>query len=158
MNIISAYSKSTVSIFRTLKKCRETCRGRSSLLFLVWICVLRRAERVRTGRCWTCCTAWRARWRPWTWAGRRARLTCAPPSRAWSGSWARTRAPSPGTTCRLIVLSSIRFVSALLSSVADPGCLSRIRIFFHPGSAWQNLSILTQKIFTVLSSRKCYID
>jgi hypothetical protein len=46
-------------------------------------------------------------------------------------------------------------------SVADPGCLSRIR-FFHPGSrikkipvsgpASKNLSILTQKLF--LSSRK----
>ncbi len=49
----------------------------------------------------------------------------------------------------------------LVCSVADPGCLSRIRLFpiqnpgsefFHPGSASKNLSILTQKWF--LSSRK----
>ncbi len=44
------------------------------------------------------------------------------------------------------------------SSVADPGCLSRMRIFsipdlnfFHPGSASKNLSILTQKIYSKLS-------
>jgi hypothetical protein len=39
-------------------------------------------------------------------------------------------------------------------NVADPGSLSRNRIFFHPGSASKNKSILTQKLF--LSSRKYY--
>jgi hypothetical protein len=44
------------------------------------------------------------------------------------------------------------------NSVADPGCLSRIRIFsipdpnfFYPGSASKNLSILTQTIVSKLS-------
>jgi hypothetical protein len=39
-------------------------------------------------------------------------------------------------------------VDSVGSSVADPGCLSRIRIFSisDPGSASKNLSILTQKI------------
>ncbi len=46
------------------------------------------------------------------------------------------------------------------TSVADPGCLSRIRLFsiadptfFHPGSTSKNLIILTQKKW-FLSSRK----
>ncbi len=50
------------------------------------------------------------------------------------------------------------FVYRTVPSDADPGCLSRIRIFsipdpnfFHPGSASKNLSILTQKIVSKLS-------
>jgi hypothetical protein len=35
-------------------------------------------------------------------------------------------------------------------SVADPGCLYRIRIFFIPPSASKNLHILTQKIVSRL--------
>jgi hypothetical protein len=40
----------------------------------------------------------------------------------------------------------------LCSSVVDPGCLSRFRIFFYPGSASKKLSILIKKICS--SSRK----
>jgi hypothetical protein len=38
-------------------------------------------------------------------------------------------------------------------SVADPGCLSRMRDpnLFHPGSASKDLSILTKKIVSTLS-------
>jgi hypothetical protein len=57
------------------------------------------------------------------------------------------------------------FAYRTVPSVADPGCLSRIRIFpsririflipdpnfSHPGSASKNLSILTQKIVSKLS-------
>jgi hypothetical protein len=41
----------------------------------------------------------------------------------------------------------------LLTSVVDPGCLSRIPgpNFFRPGSTSKNLSILTQKIDSKLS-------
>jgi hypothetical protein len=53
--------------------------------------------------------------------------------------------------------SAVRKIYCTVSSVADSGCLSRIRLFFHPGSrirtvsipdpgsASKNLSILTQK-------------
>ncbi len=50
--------------------------------------------------------------------------------------------------------TGIRIHKTLVSSSdADPGCLSRIRIFSipDPGSASKNVSILTQKIVTVLS-------
>ncbi len=49
----------------------------------------------------------------------------------------------------------IRTLSILFSSVADPGCLSRIpdMTFFHPGSASKNLNSFTQKK-GFLSSRK----
>ncbi len=61
--------------------------------------------------------------------------------------------------CQLsLVLQALILSKRLIFSVADPGCLSRIRIFsipdpgseflFHPGSriCIKNLSILTQKI------------
>jgi hypothetical protein len=50
-------------------------------------------------------------------------------------------------------ISGIYAASWLKISVADPGCLSRIRIFSIPdsGSASKNLSILTQKIVSKLS-------
>jgi hypothetical protein len=45
------------------------------------------------------------------------------------------------------------WLSIFISSVVDPGCLSRIQIVSipHPGSASKNLSILTQKIVSKLS-------
>ncbi len=45
------------------------------------------------------------------------------------------------------------FLISNFYSVADPGCLSRIRIFsiLDPGSAYKNLSIFTQKIVFKLS-------
>ncbi len=48
--------------------------------------------------------------------------------------------------------TGIRIHNAGFNSVADPGCLSRIRIFSiaDPGSISKNLSILTQKIVTKL--------
>ncbi len=58
-------------------------------------------------------------------------------------------------------LGQILKINTVVSSVADPGCLSRIRIFPIPGSrvkkiprsgsAWKNLSYLTQNIVSKLS-------
>jgi hypothetical protein len=47
--------------------------------------------------------------------------------------------PSSGDNLRFSHVCHI-----FVGNVADPGCLSRIRIFFHPGSASKNLSIFTQ--------------
>ncbi len=63
----------------------------------------------------------------------------------------------PGTLFYLPVLIlyfSSRDILLLPGSVADPGWLSRIRIFSipYPGSASKNLSILTQKIVYKLSA------
>ena len=73
-------------------------------------------------------------------------------------SWSATggQGPYPVTLCLFVVVDSSRillyccklykyFKNILYRylSVADPGCLSWIRFFFHPGSPSKNLSVLT---------------
>ncbi len=76
----------------------------------------------------------------------------------WTASCGTFRWELPASDFQLFTVYYVR------SSVADPGCLSRIRFFFHPGSRIrlfsipdpnQKFSILTKKLF--LSSRRYHL-